>query len=126
MWDAADPYLYFRSTPQGRLIVGCEDEDSPDRNADPALLATKAAAISAKLRDLTGIDIGKPAHVWAAPFGNTTDGLPIIDRVPGHERVFAVMGFGGNGITFSMISAQIVAAAIAGTPDPDAALFAFR
>ena len=89
-------------------------------------MATKAAAISAKLRDLTGIDIGKPAYVWAAPFDNTTDGLPIIDRVPGHERVFAVMGFDGNGITFSMISAQIVAAAIAGTPDPDAALFAFR
>ena len=71
VWEAADPYLHFRSTPQGRLIVGGEDEDSPDRNADPALLATKAAAISAKLRDLTGIDIGKPAYVWAAPFGNT-------------------------------------------------------
>lgn len=126
VWEASDPYLYFRSTPQGRLIVGGEDEDSPDRNDDPALLDRKAAAISAKLRDLTGIDIGRPAYVWSAPFGNTVDGLPIIDRVPGHERVFAVMGFGGNGITFSMIAAQIVAAAIAGKPDPDAGLFAFR
>ncbi len=124
--EGGGPLSLFPLDPQDRLIVGGEDEDSPDRNADPALLKTKAAAISAKLRDLTGIDIGKPAHVWAAPFGNTTDGLPIIDRVPRHERVFAVMGFGGNGITFSMISAQIVAAAIAGTPDPDAALFAFR
>ena len=126
VWEASDPYLYFRSTPQGRLIVGGEDEDSPDRNDDPALLATKAATIAEKLRDLTGIEIGTPAYVWGAPFGNTTDGLPIIDRVPGHDRCLAVMGFGGNGITFSMIAAQIVAAAIAGKPDPDAGLFAFR
>ena len=126
VWEASDPYLYFRTTPQGRLIVGGEDEDSPDRNDDPALLDRKAAVIGEKLRALTGIEIGTPAYVWSAPFGNTTDGLPIIDRVPGHERVFSVMGFGGNGITFSMIAAQIVAAAIAGKPDPDAGLFAFR
>ena len=44
----------------------------------------------------------------------------------GQERVWAVMGFGGNGITFSMIAAQIVAAALAGRPDPDAALFRLR
>lgn len=126
VWEASDPYLYFRTTPQGRLIVGGEDEDSPDRNDDPALLDRKAAAIAGKLRALTGIEIGTPAYVWSAPFGNTTDGLPIIDRVPRHERVFSVMGFGGNGITFSMIAAQIVAAAIVGKPDPDAGLFAFR
>ncbi|MDN5567449.1 MAG: FAD-binding oxidoreductase [Paracoccus sp. (in: a-proteobacteria)] len=126
VWEAAEPYLYYRTTPDGRIIVGGEDEDSPDRNDDPALLDKKARAICDKLRDLADIDIGKPAYIWSAPFGNTTDGLPIIDRVPGHDRVFAVMGFGGNGITFSMIAAQIVAAAIAGNPDADAKLFAFR
>jgi glycine/D-amino acid oxidase-like deaminating enzyme len=40
------------------------------------------------------------------------------------DRVQAVMGFGGNGITFSMIASQIVASAIRGKPDPDADLFA--
>ncbi|MDO5703612.1 MAG: FAD-dependent oxidoreductase [Paracoccus sp. (in: a-proteobacteria)] len=126
VWEAADPYLYYRSTPDGRIIAGGEDEDDPDRNDDPALLVRKAAAIAKKLRDLAGIDVGEPAYVWSAPFGNTTDGLPIIDRVPGHRRAFAVMGFGGNGITFSMIAAQIVTAAILGKPDKDAGLFAFR
>ena len=36
----------------------------------------------------------------------------------------AVMGFGGNGITYSVIAAEIVAAALAGRPDPDAELYA--
>lgn len=126
VWEAAEPYLYYRTTPDGRIIAGGEDEDDPDRNDDPDLLTRKAARISEKLRDLAVIDIGEPAYIWSAPFGNTTDGLPIIDRVPGHDRVFAVMGFGGNGITFSKIAAEIISAAILGNADPDAGLFAFR
>lgn len=126
VWEAADPYLYYRTTPDGRIIAGGEDEDDPHRNDDPGLLTLKAALIAEKLARVAGIDIGAPAYVWSAAFGNTTDGLPIIDRVPGHDRVFSMMGFGGNGITFSMIGAQIIAAAIAGKPDPDAGLFAFR
>lgn len=126
VWEAADPYLYFRTDETGRVIAGGEDEDAAGTNADPAKLAAKAKTIARKLRELTGVNIGRPAYRWSAPFSVTDDGLPIIDRVPGQERIFAVMGFGGNGITFSVIAAQIVAAAIAGKPDPDAAVFRYR
>lgn len=126
VWEAADPYLYFRTDAAGRVIAGGEDEEAAHTNEDPAKLARKAKIIARKLHDLTGVGIGKPAYRWSAPFSVTSDGLPIIDRVPGFERIFTVMGFGGNGITFSMIGAQIVAAAIAGKPDPDAGIFRFR
>ena len=126
VWEAADPYLYFRTDEAGRIIAGGEDEDASDTNADPGKLAAKAKVIARKLRDLTGVKMGKPAYTWSAPFGVTKDGLPIIDRVPGFERCFAVMGFGGNGITFSAIGAQIIAAAIMGRPDPDADIFRYR
>lgn len=126
VWEASDPYLYFRTDAAGRIIAGGEDEASPGTNDDPLKLVRKGAVIAEKLEQLSGIKIGKPAYLWSAPFGTTTDGLPIIDRVRRHDRVFAVMGFGGNGITFSMIAAQIIAAAIAGTPDPDATLFCMR
>lgn len=126
VWEAADPYLYFRTDEAGRVIAGGEDEDASDANSDPEKLAQKARTIAEKLQDLTGVKLGKPAYTWSAPFSVTDDGLPIIDRVPGFERAFAVMGFGGNGITFSMIAAQIVSAAIARKTDPDADLFAFR
>jgi glycine/D-amino acid oxidase-like deaminating enzyme len=126
VWEASDPYLYFRADESGRIIAGGEDEEASDANADPAKLARKAKVIAGKLEALTGIRIGKPAYAWSAPFSVTDDGLPVIDRVPGYQRVFSVMGFGGNGITFSMIAAEIVAAEIAGRPDPDAALFRRR
>ena len=83
-------------------------------------------AIAGKLRDLTGVDIGRPAYSWSAPFSVTKDGLPIIDTVPGFTRIHTIMGFGGNGITLSVIGAQIIAARIAGREDPDAPVFAFR
>lgn len=126
VWEASDPYLYFRADPSGRLIAGGEDEETSDKNTRPGVLRRKAREIASKLEALTGVPVGKPDFRWAAPFSVTDDGLPIIDRVEGHDRVYAVMGFGGNGITFSMIAAQIVATAIDGGRDPDAGLFALR
>ncbi len=126
VWEASDPYLYFRTDAAGRVIAGGEDEDAADTNADPGRLSRKAKAIAEKLKHLTGIEIGVPAYAWSAPFSVTDDGLPIVDRVPGYDRIFSVMGFGGNGITFSMIGAEIIAGFLAGKADPDAAIFAYR
>ena len=126
VWEAAEPYLYFRTDASGRVIAGGEDEDAATTNSNPAKLARKTRVIARKLHELTGVDIGKPAYAWSAPFSVTKDGLPIVDTVPGYTRIHTIMGFGGNGITFSVIGAQIIAARIAGRADPDAAVFGFR
>ena len=52
--------------------------------------------------------------------------MPTIGEIPGYPKCYAVLGYGGNGITFSMIAAQVLRAAITGEGDPDADLFAFR
>lgn len=125
-WEASDPYLYFRTDPAGRVIAGGEDEEAASTNSNPAKLAKKTGIIAEKLFHLTGVRIGRPAYSWAAPFSVTRDALPIIDNVPGYERILAMMGFGGNGITFSVVGAQIIAARIAGGSDPDEPVFRFR
>jgi glycine/D-amino acid oxidase-like deaminating enzyme len=126
VWEASEPYLYFRTEMSGKIIAGGEDEDADDKNTNIAVLERKAKTIAAKFEAVTGVKTAKPDYRWAAPFSVTKDGLPIIDRVKGHDRVYSVMGFGGNGITFSMIAAQIVSAAIEGKADPDASLFRMR
>lgn len=35
------------------------------------------------------------------------------------------LGYGGNGITFSLVAAEIITGTITGRPDPDADLFGF-
>jgi glycine/D-amino acid oxidase-like deaminating enzyme len=46
-------------------------------------------------------------------FGTTRDGLPLIGRLPGQSHCFAAFGYGGNGISFSAMAAEMIAAAIA-------------
>ncbi|HBT68359.1 MAG TPA: FAD-dependent oxidoreductase [Agrobacterium sp.] len=125
VWEASDPYLYLRTDRDGRLIAGGEDEESPTSYLSEGKLFTKQDAIRCKIESLLGIDIGEPEYRWAAAFGPPTTGLPLIGAVPGMRNVYAVMGFGGNGITFSQIAAEIIAAAVNGGKDPDADLFRF-
>jgi glycine/D-amino acid oxidase-like deaminating enzyme len=44
----------------------------------------------------------------------------------GKPSCFAVLGFGGNGITFAMIAAQLLRGYLRGPRDPDSDLFAFK
>lgn len=123
VWEASDPYLYFRMGGDGRLIVGGEDEADPLAHADQTKLKRKCETIAAKLRTLLpGVDF-EVDYSWAGAFGESATGLPSIAPVPDMDHAFAVMGFGGNGITYSVIASQIVAAAIRGRPDPDADLY---
>lgn len=125
IWEASDPYLYLRTTPEGRVIAGGEDEDFTDTDRRDALIELKADKIAAKLKRLfPGVDTG-PEFAWAGSFGTTKTGLPIIGPVPRKPRIFAVMGYGGNGITFSRIAAELVTSALSGNEDTDADLFAF-
>jgi glycine/D-amino acid oxidase-like deaminating enzyme len=125
VWEASDPYLYLRVGTAGRLIAGGEDEEDDAAFRSAEKLLERTDAIRRKAEALIGVRIGAPAYRWAAAFGATATGLPLIGAVPGLANVHAVMGFGGNGITFSQIAAEIVSAAVNGTRDPDADLFAF-
>ncbi|MCO6386547.1 FAD-binding oxidoreductase [Aliihoeflea sp. 40Bstr573] len=126
IWEASDPYLYMRATKDGRVICGGEDEEFQDEERRDALLPERIAAIRAKLKKLLpGLDT-EPQFAWAGAFGSTSTGLPIIGAVPRKPRIHAIMGYGGNGITFSRIASEIISAAIAGRSDSDADLFAFK
>ncbi len=123
VWEASDPYLYVRMGGDGRLIVGGEDEDSPDAHADRAKLKRKCETISAKLKALLPEVEFEVDYSWAGAFGESATGLPSIAPVPDMDHAWAVMGFGGNGITYSVIASQVVSAAIRGGADADADLY---
>ncbi len=123
VWEASHPYLYLRSTGDGSLVAGGEDEASATRHETPTLLVRKAARIVEKVEALLpGTDL-RLTHVWGGAFGESSTGLPIIDRLPGQPHCHVVVGFGGNGITYSMIAAQVTNARLQGRRDPDADLY---
>lgn len=126
VWEASEPYLYFRTAEDGRIVAGGEDEKSDDAYLDEQKLAQKSIIIAKKVGELIGCGVGEPEFQWAAAFGSTRLGIPMIGEVPNHPNVYSAMGYGGNGITFSKIAAEILSVQIDGRQDKDADLFPFR
>ena len=125
VWEASDPYLYLRTTPDGRVLCGGGDEEIATEEARDALLADKTRWLESRLATLApGLD-ARAAFAWCGFFGASDDGLPSLGLLPGHRRTHGLLGYGGNGITFSMLAAQLIRTTIAGGEDPDAALFGF-
>lgn len=124
VWEASDPYLYLRTTQDGRVICGGEDADFMDEERRDALIPEKSRRISEKLAKLLPDIDATPEFTWAGSFGDTTTGLPLIGPLTGKPRIFSLMGYGGNGVTFSRIGAELIRTALAGGTDTDADLFA--
>jgi glycine/D-amino acid oxidase-like deaminating enzyme len=126
VWEAADPYLYMRTTPDGRLIVGGEDEEIDLPSYRARSIAHKTARLMAKAKKLIPDLAFTLSRQWTGAFGESDDGLPIIDHVPDMPNCIAVMGFGGNGTIYSKIASEIVPTLLRGRPDKDADIFRFR
>lgn len=122
IWEASESYLYARADADGRIIAGGGDEEFGDAAARDRLIPEKAAEIAAGLSDLTGTEIAVRDR-WAAMFGSSPDGLPAIGRARPGERVWLASGFGGNGVSFAALAAELLTAELTGRVDPDLALF---
>ena len=126
IWEAAEPYLYLRATSDGRVICGGEDENFADAERRDALTPHKTKRLETKLHRLFPNVDPRAIFAWTGSFGASPDGMPTIGAIPGYPRCYAVMGFGGNGITFSMLATKLITAAVLGRKIPETALFAFR
>lgn len=127
VWESARPYLYLRSTGDGRLLLGGLDDsvDIParrDRRVD-----SKARKLLKGLRQWFPDLQPTPAYAWAGTFAETEDGLPFFGAHPQWgPRVQFAMAYGGNGITYSMIGAQLLRASIERRHHPLQTLFGFQ
>lgn len=123
IWEASSPYLYARETADGRIIAGGEDEDFDDAQQRDALIGAKAGTIRAKLAAMLGREDVPLDCTWAAAFGSSPDGLPAIGRAAGRDTLWLASGFGGNGVSFAALGAEIIAAQFDGAANPDGSLF---
>ena len=125
IWEASSPYLYFRTTKDRRIIAGGEDEAFLNPKHRDKLIGENTKVVLAKLKKILPNIDAKAEFRWAGTFAASPTGLPCIGPVPDRTNVFAILGAGGNGITFSKIAADLVAQWVIGKTGPLQDLFAF-
>lgn len=127
VWESARPYLYLRTTGDGRLLVGGEDDSIDIPAKRDALVDKKARKLAKKVSALFPHLPVEPVFSWAGTFAETPDGLPWFGANPQlGKRVLFAMAYGGNGITYSLLGAGLLRALIEGRRHPLAALFGFQ
>lgn len=125
IWDSGSPYLYMRTTTEGRVIVGGEDEDFVNAKRRDALISQKTRTLVKKFGRLFPDVPLEVAYSWAGTFGETKDGLAYIGVHPRFPHAYFALGYGGNGITFSLIAAELIRDSFLGRINRDAHLFRF-
>ncbi len=125
IWDSGMPYLYLRTTPDGRVIVGGEDEDFVNAKHRDVLISAKSRTLVKKFNKLFPDVSLEVAYTWAGTFGETKDGLPYIGVHLRHPHAYFALGYGGNGITFSVIAAEIIRDLFLGRENDVAQIFRF-
>jgi glycine/D-amino acid oxidase-like deaminating enzyme len=119
IWEDSKDYLYARTTAAGRIIIGGEDSDQIiDPEARDRLIPQKSRDLAQKLATLWPAANVEIEFRWSGTFDTTSDGLPLIGLVPGAKNMYAAYGYGGNGITFSFLAAQLIGDLIAGSTSP--------
>ncbi len=107
IWETGDPYLYLRTTADHRILMGGYDEPFQDPKARDRLLEHKTTALRRRFARLFPRIPLEVATAWAGTFGRTRDGLPFIGEHPAAPRTWFALGYGGNGITYSLLAAEL-------------------
>jgi glycine/D-amino acid oxidase-like deaminating enzyme len=125
VWESARPYLYVRTTVDGKIVAGGEDVDFVNAEKRDRLLPSKTRTLVKKIRKMFPHVSWKLATAWTGTFGESKDGLPYIGPHKDFPGAQFALGYGGNGITFAVIASAIIPDLISGTKNPDAKLFRF-
>jgi glycine/D-amino acid oxidase-like deaminating enzyme len=125
IWETGTPYFYARTDGDDRVIAGGEDDDFADPDTRDARIAQKTQTLAKKLSTLFPDVRFEVDCAWAGTFAETKDSLPFIGPHPQFPGGLFALGYGGNGITFGLIAAQLLRDRILGRENPDAAIFRF-
>ena len=106
VYDMYEPYHYIRSQKidgQEYMIVGGGDHKTGELANPEANLLKLESYIR------THFNPGEILFKWSSQYFESADGLPYIGHLPGHPgNIFVASGYGGNGMTYSSVAAQLL------------------
>ncbi|HDR7896934.1 FAD-binding oxidoreductase [Bacillus pacificus] len=123
IWETARPYLYFR-TYEKRIIVGGLDEAMKIQTiGDTKLLHKRDVLINIIKEMFPQYKDIQAEYYWAAAFGGSHDGLPILKEDNKIHNLFYALPYGGNGTVYGMVFAKIFEQLFTNKESEDFSLF---
>ena len=126
MWNTDDPYLYMCFTGDGRIMIGGRDESFVNMKTMHACIDKKTSLLEKDFLKAFPHQTIKTEFAWSGVFGKTRDSLPYIGKYPATPNAYYALGFGGNGITFSLVAAEIITDLLLERKNKGADLFSFN
>lgn len=125
IWESARPYFYLRTTNDDRVLVGGEDEPFRDPLRRDKLLGKKTKRLRERFGEMFPALELDVAYSWTGTFGETKDGLAYIGETQEFPNAYFALGYGGNGITYSLIAAELIRDLYLGHENDDLQIFRF-
>ncbi|WP_158561312.1 FAD-binding oxidoreductase [Emticicia sp. C21] len=126
IWETARPYLYMRTTDDNRILVGGKDVTFYNPNKRDKITEIKGVQLKKAFeKKFPDLDF-RTDFCWGGTFAETKDGLPYIGKVAEHPNTYFALGFGGNGIVFSLLAAEIIRDSLIGKKNKGEEIFKFE
>jgi glycine/D-amino acid oxidase-like deaminating enzyme len=123
IWETARPYFYARMTSDRRAVLGGADLPFATAHKRGLVLTKRCQRLEKHFRRLFPALTADADWRWAGTFGETPDGLPYIGTARQFPHGYFVLGYGGNGITFSWLAANLLLDLFLERRNPDGELF---
>lgn len=121
--DNSDPYNYFRTTDDNRIIVGGADIGF-DNDFENEILCSKSYS---KLEQLMYrvLPNYKPRveYKYCGAFASTQDNLGFVGTDPKRKNLWYCLGYGANGILFAILGGKFLSKLYLGEEQEDMKLF---
>jgi glycine/D-amino acid oxidase-like deaminating enzyme len=98
--------------------MGGGDVDFKNAKRRDALLSKKEKKLTKEFKKCFPEINFELDYSWAGTFGETKDGLPYLGKPDPEKDTHYVLGFGGNGITFSVMGMDVILNSLENTPHP--------
>lgn len=103
-----DPYIYLRTTPDNRIIIGGEDTRFIPEVLENSVAELRYNKLEKRLHEMFPNINFNVEFKYNGLFGATNDNLPYIGPDPKNKNIWYCLGYGANGILFSTVGSKIL------------------
>ena len=121
--DNQDPYNYFRTTGDNRIMIGGEDINFLPDIFNEKLCSKSYYKLEQRLKNLfpkLNIEI---EYKYCGAFASTQDNLGFLGKDPKNSKLWYCLGYGANGTLFAMLGGMMLSKLYLGEVAKDLKLF---